>query len=106
MASVTKIEGFDLQFGIFILKLQALITRHYADSSPVLQAQQKIVVDHGQVRARVRHAQCGVYCFVDYATGNILKAADYRAPAKHPRGNIFNANPLQGCGVYGPAYLR
>lgn len=52
----------------------------------------------------------GVYCFIELATGNIFKAAGYKAPAKHSRGNIrvgtaanwFN-NALTR---YGAAYLR
>lgn len=31
-----------------------------------------------------------VYCFVNIETGDILKAAGYKAPAKGARGNIFN----------------
>lgn len=49
-----------------------------------------------------RHA----FCFIDLATGDILKAASWRAPAKHPRGNIFAPNPTAGIGSYGADYLR
>ncbi len=31
-----------------------------------------------------------VYCFVEKETGNILKAASYKAAAKGARGNIFD----------------
>lgn len=34
--------------------------------------------------------QKGIHCFVEIATGNILKAATWRAPAKGARGNIYN----------------
>ena len=47
------------------------------------------------------------HCFVEKATGDVLKAASWSAPAKHARGNIFDAyNGLKGMGPYGPAYLR
>lgn len=46
------------------------------------------------------------FCFIDRATGNILKAAGWNAPAKHARGNIFNDNPLKGTSLYGAAYLK
>lgn len=52
---------------------------------------------------------CGgsVHCFVDTHNGNVLKAAGWKAPAKHPRGNIFDThNGLGSMGEYGPAYLR
>jgi hypothetical protein len=49
----------------------------------------------------------GVYCFVDRTNGNILKAASWKAPAKHARGNIFNNdNGLGAMSPYGAAYLR
>lgn len=48
-----------------------------------------------------------VHCFVDKRNGDVLKAASWRAPAKHARGNIFdNSNGLKYMGPYGPAYLR
>lgn len=33
-----------------------------------------------------------VYCFVDMTTGDVLKAASWKAPAKGIRGNIFAAS--------------
>lgn len=49
----------------------------------------------------------GVHCFVDKTNGDVLKAASWKAPAKHARGNIYDAkNGLGWMGEYGPAYLR
>lgn len=67
-------------------------------------------VEFGRKYARVytvdsRGAKGGVYCFVDRKTGDILKAASWKAPAKHARGNIYAADPLKGVGQYGAAYL-
>ena len=45
-----------------------------------------------------------VYCFIDKATGDILKPASWSAPAKHARGNIFGS--ISCCGMHGIAYLR
>lgn len=36
--------------------------------------------------------------------GDLLKPATWRAPAKHPRGNIFDGTAKYN--VYGPDYLR
>ncbi len=48
-----------------------------------------------------------VYAFVELATGDIFKPASYKAPAKHPRGNIYAEDGGMGCmSHYGPAYLR
>jgi len=46
-----------------------------------------------------------VYCFVDLANGDILKAASWNAPAKHARGSIFADSPLSAVGPYGANYL-
>jgi hypothetical protein len=47
------------------------------------------------------------YCFIDRATGDILKPATYKAPAKGVRGNLFaEDNGLTRCNHYGPAYNR
>lgn len=35
-------------------------------------------------------SQTHVHSFVDKTNGNILKAATWRAPAKHARGNIYD----------------
>jgi hypothetical protein len=58
-----------------------------------------------------------VFCFIAaddgesrtmgaWKRGDIFKAAGYKAPAKHVRGNIFNTDPLSGTGQYGCDYLR
>lgn len=49
-----------------------------------------------------------VYCFLDYQ-GNIYKAASWKAPAKHIRGNIIADHEYswgKGLGDYGATYLR
>lgn len=57
------------------------------------------------VRNGVESAQ-SVYCFVDLGTGDILKAATWRAPAKHARGNVLRADRMQSVTAYGANYLR
>lgn len=49
-----------------------------------------------------------VHCFIDKATGNILKADSWKKPAPQVRGSIFNENFEIGkaVGEYGAAYLR
>ena len=47
-----------------------------------------------------------VHCFVDMTNGDVLKAASWKAPAKHARGNIFkDDNGLGGVTAYGAKYL-
>lgn len=39
--------------------------------------------------------------------GDVMKPATYKAPARHSRGNIYDAaNGLATCNSYGPGYLR
>jgi hypothetical protein len=48
-----------------------------------------------------------VHCFIERETGNVLKAASWKAPAKGTRGNIFNEdNGLNSITPYSVAYLR
>jgi hypothetical protein len=47
------------------------------------------------------------YCFVDMGTGDVLKAATWRTPAKHARGNIFAEDAgVSAVSAYGAVYLR
>ena len=58
---------------------------------------------------KVRIVQNGyVYCFVDKATGNILKAAGWNAAAKTARANIYKPETYQGAhlGSTGWLYAR
>lgn len=68
--------------------------------------QLEISFERGQKYARIVEEgnQRSVFCFVDLSNGDILKAAGWKAPAKHARGNI--ANGATQVGPYGPAYLR
>jgi hypothetical protein len=63
-------------------------------------------VSYGQKYAKITH-DGSVYAFID-ADGNIYKPAGWKAPAKHIRGSIFDANFSIGkaFGQYGVAYLR
>jgi hypothetical protein len=57
-----------------------------------------------------REAGGSAYGFVDLTNGDILKAAGWKAPAKHARGNIRVGSVADGwngaCTHYGVAYLR
>ena len=51
--------------------------------------------------------QKSVHCFVNMETGDVLKAAGWKAPAKGARGNIFDANNGLGrMNEYGPEYNK
>ncbi len=67
-------------------------------------------VEFGRKYARVFKEEKGggrsAYCFVDRKTGDVLKSASWKGPAKGARGNIYASDPLAGVGMYGAAYLR
>ena len=61
-------------------------------------------IEYGRKFAKVNIISWGsksVHCFVEIATGDIYKAATFRAPAKGVRGNIKNAvRPYLGQDYY------
>ena len=68
----------------------------------------KLIKDYipADLRFRERSLSDHVYGFVDMHTGDIYKAATWKAPAKHARGNIFNNDGGMGaCTAYGIKYL-
>lgn len=52
------------------------------------------------------HAMRSVFCFVNRENGDILKAASWKAPAKHARGNVLRDDRLDAVGRYGANYMR
>ena len=63
-------------------------------------------IEWGRKYAKVMRSGGSVYCFVVRSNGDIMKAANWKAPAKHARGNIRDTDPLAGVTDYGAAYLR
>ena len=88
----------------FVAKLQVKLTEYYTKKFPTL-TEGKLEVKFGRRYAKLS-TQSSVYCFVDMTSGDVLKAATWRAPAKHARGNLFAPDGGMGCmGPYGAAYM-
>lgn len=80
---------------------------------PVLDSYKPATADNAEPTGRFS----GVFCFIalcDHETaslgkvkqGDVMKAATWKAPAKHARGNIYDAHGgMQGMQWTGPAYL-
>jgi hypothetical protein len=82
------------------------ISNQYMDANFPSLTKPVFELEELNVRWRITRDR-SAFCFVDKATGNVLKAASWSAPAKHARGNIFDeSNGLAKIGPYGPAYLR
>jgi len=94
----------------FCAKLNAMLVAYYAKTYKVVGAP-TITAQTGTKYAKLVSKNAGdtygsVYAFVDLATGNLLKAASWKAPAKGVRGNLFNPDPLAGCTPYGMVYFK
>ena len=93
----------------FINNLSALYAQYYADNGFTFEAPPTFDAQNGSKNIRIvqRRANGGgsAYCFIEKDTGNILKAAGWKAPAKGARGSIWNHDCDVGankpCNVYG-----
>lgn len=102
-AEVTKIKTDSLV---------KLLTEKYGDGQGCAANETVFLIEEGTkfykiVRQYVNGSGRSVYAFIDKETGNIFKAASWRAPAKHARGNVHNVdNGFTCCNQYSVAYLR
>ena len=91
----------------FTAALQTKLEAHYAVTCPNSNPNVQIEVQPGKKYSRIVVRTWGsgsAFCFIDNATGDILKSDGWKRPAKGVRGNI--ANGADDVGPYGPAYLR
>lgn len=103
------------QVALFVTALQKLFDDSYADS-PLSAPRAEVLIGTKNIKVvRAEYDKSGVrytasaHCFIDIETGNILKAASWKVPAKGVRGNIFtddNYSIGKGVGEYGAAYFR
>lgn len=106
--TVAPVTGSDIQ--AFVDGVQAMMDKVYANSAskPVMKISEGGKKYIRVVKLNYADDQHGsAYCFIELATGHILKPAGWKVPAKHSRGNINT--PTKGVeyvGAYGPAYLR
>lgn len=100
---------FDIAFGAFMVLLQAKMLKHHEAAgfkTPCETFQHTTGPKYIRVTRHHSTDHGSAYCFVNRENGDILKPAGFKTPAKHARGNIFDADPVKGCGPYGVAYLR
>ena len=95
----------------FIALAQNLVDEHHTRCFPML-PRVVLSMDKGRRYARIMRGEGengeqgrSVYCFIDLTNGDVLKAATWKAPAKHARGSIFAENPIAGVNPYGANYL-
>lgn len=110
-------EALEDRFTFWLAYCQGMINKHYADNLPNLTPPTLSVTKNPRWWRVVSRDNTNdghplathgsVYCFIDPATGDVLKADGWRTPAKTPRGNLFDdSNGTARMTVYGAAYNR
>lgn len=94
---------------LFVDTCRATVAAHYAKNLPTLTPTTLSTKAGRRYLKIIRNDSGGsrsVYGFVDLTNGNILKAATWKAPAKHARGNVLDASTwAKAHGPYGMSYL-
>ena len=85
--------------------LETKLVEYYDSRFPRLDYT-KVTLSYGRKYAKLI-VNSSVHSFVNIESGDIYKAASYRAPAKHIRGNVWekDCSFMKGWGLYGAAYL-
>jgi hypothetical protein len=91
----------------FLKRMQGMVNAHYGTHYPLL-ALPNFQAKAGKKYVKITTNNGGsVFAFIDAETGDILKPANFKAPAKHARGNIFDqSGGLDAITPYGVKYLK
>jgi hypothetical protein len=101
-------NNFDSALAIFVANCQDKINSYFKATYEHV-APGTLVVMPGKKYVRIVNQDTvsrSAWAFVDIATGDILKAASWKVPAKHSRGNIYKPESWVAVTAFGPAYLR
>ena len=109
-------RDFDSALKLFHEWAEGLYYLHYLKTNPTMMENgtlnPKLTLEKGPRYVRVVAESTGplsrsAWAFVDKTTGNILKPAGWKAPAKGARGSIYEPTKWSGwISPYGPAYLK
>lgn len=101
---------FDATILAFAVRVQEMVNEHTAENFPSLTPETISIDPNGRKYVRIVRSgdsSRSVYCFVERETGNILKAASWKTPAKGARGNIYaDDHGMQAVTAYGAVYRR
>lgn len=107
-----KVNSDTAELTSWLAGAQKIITDYFAANFPSTTMYGQVPTlraDFGTRYIRIMRVDSSeaAHAFIDRTNGDVLKPATWKAPAKHARGNIFDAkNGLGSMGQYGPAYLR
>jgi hypothetical protein len=101
-------DALNDRFTSWLASCQALINKHYAENLSNLTPPTLTVEKNPRYWRVVSNGlQTSVYCFIDPMTGDVLKSASWKSPAKGARGNLFDdTNGMARMTVYGAGYNR
>lgn len=90
---------------------QVALDKFISHVNTVINEGSHITIDHGKRYVKLiitsKYEDKSVYGFVDKTNGDILKAASWKVPAKHARGNIYDENTYASAATtYGISYLK
>lgn len=94
----------DTEIAAFVTEIQAMLEDHFSKTYKLVPTP-TIRLDQGRRYARIV-VDGSAFRFVDRTNGNILKAASWKAPAEHARGNVLRSDRMNSVTPYGVVYLR
>lgn len=105
-------EGYEEKLKKFVAGVKEIIEAYGKKENfkPLMDI--KIKVNEGKTYDKITYSESDrfdnkIYCFINRTTGDILKPASYKVPAKGSRGSLFDEhNGLRRMGPYGPAYNK
>jgi hypothetical protein len=102
---VTDNDKFNYNFSVFLEGVTKIYTDYMKKEFPNNPIDS---IGYKKGRRYIKVTRGGsVHCFVDTTNGDVLKAASWRAPAKHARGNIYdNDYGLTNMTPYGTMNFR
>jgi hypothetical protein len=107
--AVTAIPDFNAALDTFVRTTQQKLHDEYERRFTRVFAP-TLTVERGPKNVRIVANETSggrsVFCFVRIADGAILKAAGWKAPAKHARGSIYVNAGQDAVTIYGATYLR
>jgi len=108
MGHIIDKEAYDREVANFLAALTEKTKKFYETQGFSRLTPPVFEIDKGRKFDKVVRNESNrrsVYCYIDKASGGLLKG-DWRAVQDHrERGNIFNEDCLAGCDPYGLAYL-
>lgn len=102
-------EVFEESLQRWLKQAQAIIDTAWASNGYTHAKPPTLTLDRSGTKnirvVRMAGAMRSVHCFIDIATGDVLKAASWKAPAKGARGSIYDET-RPGVTEYGGIYKR